>query len=142
MDAFTIAFSILFVIALLAFLNQFRLLSLRGLIFVISAFALALGFSIFRSYRRRKLEEDLKRREKELQQQESRLDKLEAEYQGATDELIQARQSLRRERARFMRSILEIEAEKDERFRGMREGLNDLTVDEIFERYDRLVGEG
>ncbi len=140
MDAFTIGFTVIFIIVILFFLHQFRLLNVRGLIFAASALALVLGFSIFQSYRRRKLEEELKQREKALQEQEKRVKELQEKYEVSKEEIRQAEESLKRERARYMKEILEIEAEKNKKLEERRAELNDMTTDQIFEEYSKLIG--
>ncbi len=142
MDEFTIAFAVVFLIVVLFFLHQFRLLNVRGIIFAVSALGLVLGFSLFQSYRKRKLTEELKRRERELQEQEKRLKELQEKYDVAKEEIREAEELLKRERARYMKEILEIEAEKSQQLQQRREQLNNMSADELFEEYNKVIGGG
>lgn len=142
MDEFTIAFAVIFVLVMIFFLHQFRLLNARGIIFGIAAVALVLGFSLFQSYRKRKLQEELRRREEDLKKQEERLKELEKQYDAARDEIREAEEALKRERARYLKQILEIEAEKAENLHQRREQLNNMSPDELFEEYNKVIGGG
>ena len=142
MDEFTIAFAVVFLLVLLFFLHQFRLLNPRGIIFAVATLGLVLGFSLFQSYRKRKLAEELKRREQELQEQEKRLKELQEKYDVAKEEIREAEEALKRERARYMKEILEIEAEKSKMLQQRREELNNMSPDQIFEEYNRVIGGG
>ena len=142
MDEFTIGFAVVFLLVLLFFLKQLGLLNLRGIIFAVAALALVLGFSLFQSYRKRKLTEELKRREEELKEQEKRLQELQKKYDVAKEEIREAEEALKRERARYMKEILEIEAERSENLRRRREELNNMSPDALFEEYNRVIGGG
>ena len=142
MDEFTIAFAVVFLLVLLFFLHQFRLLNARGIIFAVAALGLVLGFSLFQSYRKRKLQEELKRREQALKEQEKRLKELQEKYDVAKEEIREAEEALKRERARYMKEILEIEAEKEENLHRRREELSNMSPDELFEEYNRLIEGG
>ena len=142
MDGFTLGFAVIFLIVVLFFLHQFRLLKARGIIFAIAALGLVLGFSLFQSYRKRKLQDELKQREKDLQELEKRLKDLQDKYEVSKEEIRQAEETLKRERARYMKAILEIQAEKDKDLQKRREELNNMTADELFEEYNRIIGGG
>ncbi len=138
MDQYTLAFATVFTIVLLFFLHQFQLLSLRGFIFGLAAVALAFGFSWFRSYRKRQLQKELARREPELQRQEKRLQELQERYDVAKEEIREAEEALKRERARYLKEMLEIDAEKSENLPLRREQLNNMSPEEVFEEYQRV----
>jgi len=142
MDEFTIAFAVVFVLVLLFFLRQFNLLNVRGVIFAVAALGLVLGFSLFQSYRKRKLTAELKRREEQLKEQEKRLQELQEKYEVAKEEIREAEEALKRERARYLKEILEIEAERSKNLQRRREQLNNMSADELFEEYSRVLGGG
>ena len=77
-----------------------------------------------------------------LQEQEKRLKELQEKYDVAKEEIREAEEALKRERARYMKEILEIEAEKSKMLQQRREELNNMSPDQIFEEYNRVIGGG
>ncbi len=121
-------------------LREFGLLKGRGLVFAIAAVGLLFGVSVFQAYRRRKLQEEFKEREKELKKEEEVLEDLKRRHAISESEVHEAEEALERVRADHARRLLEIEAEKEENIREARARINAMSVPELLEEFERIGG--
>lgn len=123
------------IIAIIAFLKQFGVLSGKGLIFAISGAALVFGFSIFQAYRRKKLQAEFENREKELAEQENILKKLKKEIEISDQEVFEAEAALKSEKGAHKKAIAHIEAEKEKDIKKRKEEINNMSIDELLEEF-------
>ncbi len=123
------------IIAIIGFLKQFGILSGKGLIFTIAGVALVFGFSIFQAYRRKKLDQEFKKREEELAEQENILEQIEQEIELSDREVFEAEEALKREKAAHIKEIAHIEAEKEKDIQKRKEEINNMSDEELLEEF-------
>lgn len=135
MDLYAIILIAIGVIVTVAFLRQFGILGKRGLIFAISGLALLFGFSLFQSYRRKKLEEEFKRREDELKDQESKLREIEAAFNMSKEEVFAAEAALKSEKGKHRKHLADIDAEKAEDIKQAKRRNSEKSISELLEEF-------
>lgn len=135
MDVTAIILIALGILVVLGFLKQFGILGGRGVLFAIAAVALGVGWSLFQERRLKRRDREFKQREAQLREQEKKLEKWQREYQLSRDEVYEARAALQRERAKYAKSIADIEAEKEADIRAARARINNSTISEILKNY-------
>lgn len=136
MDVYTIALVAIGVILLGGLVWQLRLTARTGLLFALAALSAVLGLSLWADARRRRLLRALNAREAELAELEQQLEELRKKYAISEEELRQAKEAMRKERAAYMRRILMIEAEKERRTAAIER----MSPEEVLEAFTRAYG--
>ncbi|MDZ7294777.1 MAG: hypothetical protein ONB14_05125 [candidate division KSB1 bacterium] len=136
MDVYTIALVAIGVILLGGLVWQLRLTARTGLLFALAALSAVLGLSLWADARRRRLLRALNAREAELAELEKQLEELRKKYAISEEELRQAKEAMRKERAAYMRRILMIDAEKERRTAAIER----MSPEEVLEAFTRAYG--
>ncbi|MDZ7391910.1 MAG: hypothetical protein ONB25_03285 [candidate division KSB1 bacterium] len=136
MDVYTIALVAIGVILLGGLVWQLRLTARTGLLFALAALSAVLGLSLWADARRRRLLRALNAREAELAELEQQLEELRKKYAISEEELRQAKEAMRKERAAYMRRILMIDAEKERRTAAIER----MSPEEVLEAFTRAYG--
>ena len=113
MSGFTIALIVIGAAILIGVLIQFRLLSPKGIIFAVAAIGAVVGLYFLQGGKRKAILKELKKKEKELKVQEKRLEELEKQHNLSNKEVQEAQDALEREKAKYQKQILLIDAEKE-----------------------------
>lgn len=135
MNLYTIILIAVGLVVAIAFLRQFGILGGRGLLFAISGVALLFGISLFQSYRRKKLDEEFKRREGELKDQEKKLREIEEAFEMSKEEVFAAEAALKSERGKHRKRLADIDAEKEENLKEARQRNSDMSISELLEKF-------
>jgi cell division protein FtsL len=117
--------------AIIGFLKQFGILSGKGFIFAIAGAAAVFGIIIFNKYRLKKANENFKKREDELAEQENILKELEKEIDLSDKEVFEAEAALKSEKGAHKKAILHIEAEKEKDIQKRKDEINNMSIDEL-----------
>ena len=113
MSGFTIALIVIGAAILIGVLIQFRLLSPKGIIFAVAAIGAVVGLYFLQGGKRKALLKELKRKEKELKVEEKRLNELVGIGTLSDKEVQEGQDALDREKAKYQKQILLIDAEKE-----------------------------
>jgi len=135
MDLYAIILIAIGLIVAIAFLRQFGILGGRGLLFAISGVALLFGFSLFQSYRRNKLEEEFKRREDELKDQEKKLREIEEAFEMSKEEVFAAEAALKSEKGKHRKRLADIDAEKEENIKDAKRRNSEKSISDLLEEF-------
>lgn len=138
MDAYAVALIAIGVLIVGGALWQLRQSAKAGVVFVLAALGAVLGLSLLADARRRRLLQQLRTREAELAALEKRLASLQQQYALSEKEVQEAQETMRRERAAYMRRILFLEAEKQNRV----EAIERLSAEEVLEAFAKAYGRG
>ncbi|MGQ9854710.1 MAG: hypothetical protein ACUVTG_15085 [Candidatus Oleimicrobiaceae bacterium] len=138
MDAYAVALIVIGVLIVGGALWQLRQSAKVGVVFVLAALGAVLGLSLLADARRRRLLQQLRRREAELVALEERLASLQRQYALSEKEVREAQETMRRERAAYMRRILILEAEKQNRV----EAIERMSAEEVLEAFAKAYGKG
>ncbi len=143
MSGFTIALIVIGTAILIGVLIQFRLLSPKGIIFAVAAIGAVAGLYFLQGGKRRALLKELKNKEKGLKVQEKRLDELEKQHTLSNKEVQEAQDVLEREKAKYQKQILLIDAEKEkikaEKEKKVKE-IMEMTPQEVIDDYVKKYG--
>lgn len=138
MDVYAVALIAIGVLIVGGALWQLRQSAKAGVVFVLAALGAVLGLSLLADARRRRLLQQLRTREAELAALEERLASLQQQYALSEKEVREARDTMRRERAAYMRRILILEAEKQNRL----EAIERMSAEEVLEAFAKAYGRG
>ncbi|MGQ9561417.1 MAG: hypothetical protein ACUVWA_12980 [Candidatus Oleimicrobiaceae bacterium] len=138
MDAYAVALIVIGVLIVGGALWQLRQSAKVGVVFVLAALGAVLGLSLLADARRRRLLQQLRTREAELVALEERLASLQRQYALSEKEVREAQETMRRERAAYMRRILILEAEKQNRV----EAIERMSAEEVLEAFAKAYGKG
>lgn len=136
MDVYTIALVAIGVILVGGLVWQLRLTARTGLLFALAALSAVLGLSLWADARRRRLLRALNAREAELAELEQQLEELRKKHAISEEELRQAKEAMRKERAAYMRRILMIDAEKERRTAAIER----MSPEQVLEAFTRAYG--
>ena len=139
--SFTWIFVAAGVLLVAGFFREFGLLTWRGFFAAITAAFAFLGMSLFWNTRRRRLLQDIRKREEILRQQEQELERLQKDYAASRDEVEKLTDALQKERANLARAMLLLEAEKKRDLRAARERIGRMSVPELLDAYRNLLKE-
>lgn len=138
MDAYAVALIAIGVLIVGGALWQLRQSAKAGVVFVLAALGAVLGLSLLADARRRRLLQQLRTKEAELVALEERLASLQRQYALSEKEVREAQETMRRERAAYMRRILFLEAEKQNRV----EAIERMSAEEVLEAFAKTFGRG
>lgn len=113
MSGFTIALIVIGAAILIGVLIQFRLLSPKGIIFAVAAIGVVVGLYFLQGGKRKALLKELKKKEKELKVEEKRLEEFVRIGTLSDKEVQEAQDALDREKAKYQKQILLIDAERE-----------------------------
>jgi len=143
MSGFTIALIVIGAAILIGVLIQFRLLSPKGIIFAVAAIGAVLGIYFLQSGKRRAFLKELKKKEKELKGQEKRLEELKKQHELSNKEVQEAQDALDKEKAKYQKQILLIDAEKEkikaEKEKKVKE-IMEMTPQEVIDDFVKKYG--
>ena len=123
------------IVVIIGFLRQFGILTGKGLTYALVGAGLLFGYSLFQKLRLNRLDEDFKKREKELEDQEEKLKDIQKVLDLSNKEVEEAEAAMKREKAAFKKKMAEIEAEKEKNLKKRREEINNMSIDELMEQY-------
>jgi len=126
MSGFTIALIVIGAAILIGVLIQFRLLSPKGIIFAVAAIGAVAGLYFLQGGKRKALLKELKEKEKELKVEEKRLNELVGIGTLSDKEVQEAQDALEREKAKYQKQILLIDAEKEKIKAEKEKKINDI----------------
>ena len=143
MSGFTIALIVIGAAILIGVLIQFRLLSPRGIIFAVAAIGAVVGLYFLQGGKRKALLKELKKKEKELKVEEKRLNELVGIGTLSDKEVQEAQDALDREKAKYQKQILLIDAEreriKDEKEKKTNE-IMEMSPQEVIDDFVKKYG--
>lgn len=143
MSGFTIALIVIGAAILIGVLIQFRLLSPKGIIFAVAAIGAVVGIYFLQGGKRRALLKELKKKEKDLKVQEKRLNELVRIGTLSDKEVQEAQDALDREKAKYQKQILLIDAErekiKDEKEKKTNE-IMEMSPQEVIDDFVKKYG--
>lgn len=113
MSGFTIALIVIGAAILIGVLIQFRLLSPKGIIFAVAAIGVVVGLYFLQGGKRKALLKELKKKEKELKVEKKRLEEFVRIGTLSDKEVQEAQDALDREKAKYQKQILLIDAERE-----------------------------
>jgi len=121
-------------VAVIFFLKQFGILKGKGLVYAIAGAAAILGFSIFQSWRKNKIDAEFKKREEELKKKEEDVKELKKVVALSDQEVQKAEAALNQERGEFAKKIVQIEAEKEKSIEEAEEEISNMSISELLKK--------
>ncbi len=121
-------------VAVIFFLKQFGILKGKGLVYAIAGAAAILGFSIFQSWRKNKIDAEFKKREEELKKKEEDVKELKKAVALSDEQVQKAEAALNQERGEFAKKIVQIEAEKEKSIEEAEEEISNMSISELLKK--------
>jgi len=121
-------------VAVIFFLKQFGILKGKGLVYAIAGAAAILGFSIFQSWRKNKIDAEFKKREEELKKKEEDVKELKKVVALSDQEVQKAEAALNQERGEFAKKIVQIEVEKEKSIEEAEEEISNMSISDLLKR--------
>ena len=121
-------------VAVIFFLKQFGILKGQGLVYAMAGAAAILGFSIFRAWRKNKIDAEFKKREEELKKKEEDVKELKKAVALSDEQVQKAEAALNQERGEFAKKIVQIEAEKEKSIEEAEEEISNMSISELLKK--------
>jgi len=131
-----IALGLVGIIVVVFLVSRMGILPRKSLPFVVAALAAVFGITLFRRYRTSKLKEDIQRQEEELKNKEKRLQELKGRFNVSDQKLQEMIAELDNQRSASEKQILRIQADNAKE----KQRIDRLSGEELHEEFRKAFG--
>lgn len=129
----------IFVVVLILFIREFDLISKRSWAMLMSLSALG-GIMLYKMIKRNRLLEDMKKREKDLEDLEGEYDKLKEQHEITEENYEKAKERLENAKKEMLKDIIDADKEHRERLKEIEKDFENKSADELMRMTEEMLG--